>query len=634
MNNQTASTRFFQSLIIVVYLAGSLFVRPVSAQETSTTNRGVEKVSADKDSKISFYDKSRALIVVNSEYSFWPKLKGAESDAPEVEKILREHGFEVEVERNLTSATMKPRIEQFLKRYGQDNPNTRLLIYYAGHGATEETSEGKVGYILPVDTPNQQKNPTEFRQTALEMGEIANIKLQAKHTFFVFDSCFSGALVSGMRSAETLPASIEVPLSKSVKVFMTSGSENQAVPDESYFRRKFVEALQGEADFNCDGYVTGQELSMFISALMADRNKFSLSSQTPQFNRQPQAEGDIVFKVIKTRERCAEKPADITTAQCVAAYEEVDKNNQQHLKNFVSKYSTCYLASSATARIKELEAGGATLTRLSEKPFEFTAFGGEKSSRNSVEVDLGDGVKLRLVEIPAGKFKMGSELMAEEGPVREVAVPKFFLAAFEVSVEQWLAVVKMPKQEILLSIQDINPKDKEMPVVNITWDEAEEFCRRLSKATGRQFALPTEAQWEYAARAAAPTTFFSGERISPTDANFDATLPSNYNNAAGQRRDGPASVTSFKFANKLGLFNMHGNVREWVLDSWKVDYRDSPTDGSAYRGVNPLNKTEPKVVRGGSFLSAAPLLRPSYRSHAPRQTRAADIGFRVVMLAQ
>ncbi|MDQ3180086.1 MAG: caspase family protein [Acidobacteriota bacterium] len=246
--------------------------------------------------QVKLYDASYALVVGASDYDKgWNKLGGVKGDIAAVKAILVKHGFEVEEFLNPTSENFLQRINQFVNKYGFGE-NNRLLIYFAGHGYTETGRDGrKFGYIVPVDAPDPTKNLIGFGQKALTMDEIETVarRIRSKHALFVFDSCFSGSLVS--RSKTVVPPIISYLSAQPVRQFITSGADNQEVPDESVFRQMFVRGLEGDADANKDGYITGTELAIHLQEKVI---YYRGDLQTPQYGkiRDPKLDkGDFIF---------------------------------------------------------------------------------------------------------------------------------------------------------------------------------------------------------------------------------------------------------------------------------------------------------------------------------------------------
>ena len=253
--------------------------------------------------------------------------------------------------------------------------------------------------------------------------------------------------------------------------------------------------------------------------------------------------------------------------------------------------------------------------------------------------DLGGGVFLDLVLIPPGKFLMGSppdELEREdsEGPQHEVTIAEpFLMGQCPVTQAQWAKVAKM--KQVKRSIEQ-NPFDFEgadLPVETVSWLDAEEFCLRLSVHTKRTYRLPSEAEWEYACRAGTTTAFHFGETIDAELANYDAKgdvdqdWVGNYGRGIlGEYREKTTPVKTFP-ANSFGLYDMHGNVWEWCLDSWHENYEGAPIDGSARDASNDSGS---KILRGGSWFLFPRYCRSACRSRNSADSRSLDSGFRVV----
>ena len=253
---------------------------------------------------------------------------------------------------------------------------------------------------------------------------------------------------------------------------------------------------------------------------------------------------------------------------------------------------------------------------------------------------LGEGIALDMVFIPSGEFQMGSpksELRRQEreGPQRQVSIEAFFMGKYPVTQAQWKVVAALPQVNRELKPEPSNFKGNNCPVEKVSWDEAVEFCDRLSTFTEREYRLPTEAEWEYACRAGTTTPFHYGETITTDLANYRGqdweyegkTYPGNYGPGPyGIFRKSTTDVGSFP-ANAFGLYDMHGNVWEWCLDHWHENYEGAPKDGSAWleNGDNSY-----RLLRGGSWGSVPELCRSAYRGRNLPGLQISDIGFRVV----
>ncbi|MBD2613135.1 formylglycine-generating enzyme family protein [Nostoc punctiforme FACHB-252] len=236
---------------------------------------------------------------------------------------------------------------------------------------------------------------------------------------------------------------------------------------------------------------------------------------------------------------------------------------------------------------------------------------------------LGNGVTLEMVQIPGGTFKMGSPeeevgRNEDESPQHQVTVPGFFMGRYEVTQAQYQAII------------GTNPavfKGEKLPVETVSWNDAVEFCQKLSQKTGRTYRLPSEAEWEYACRAGTTTPFSFGETITPDLVNYDGT--STYASAPkGQNRQKTTPVGSFP-PNPFGLYDMHGNVWELCQDHYHDNYNGAPTDGRAWVSDN----TNFRLLRGGCWGDYPKICRSASRYNYGREERAyvpQVIGFRVV----
>ena len=259
--------------------------------------------------------------------------------------------------------------------------------------------------------------------------------------------------------------------------------------------------------------------------------------------------------------------------------------------------------------------------------------------------DLGDGVTLDMVKIPGGQFQMGSPEGEEgwteiQGPQHLVTVPEFWMGKCSVTQAQWKAVVGFPKVEQGLNDDLLGFKGGSRPVERVSWYESVEFCKRLSMHTGKEYRLPSEAEWEYACRSRTTTPFHFGETITTDLANYlgeDHRPPWSFmgrktrsgaygSGPKGKYRKQTTPVGSFKVANAFGLYDMHGNVYEWCLDYWHDDYKGAPIDGSAWVTGGDSHF---RIIRGGSWDHGPRSCRSAYRGRLHPDDRFFQFGFRV-----
>jgi formylglycine-generating enzyme required for sulfatase activity len=214
-----------------------------------------------------------------------------------------------------------------------------------------------------------------------------------------------------------------------------------------------------------------------------------------------------------------------------------------------------------------------------------------------------------MVVIPAGSFEMGSNESAYEQPVHRVNVQSFLLGKTEVTQGQWKAVMGSNPSSFSHCGDDC-------PVETVNWDQAQEFARRLSQKTGKAYRLPSEAEWEYAARAGSSTNWSFGDNENQLgDYAWYRTNIRFKTQRVAQKRP-----------NAFGLFDMHGNVEEWVEDCWHDNYNGAPTDGSAW--TTACSSTA-RVLRGGSWVDNAPSLRSANRYRVTPDYRNSGNGLRL-----
>lgn len=219
-----------------------------------------------------------------------------------------------------------------------------------------------------------------------------------------------------------------------------------------------------------------------------------------------------------------------------------------------------------------------------------------------------------MVAIPAGKFVMGSESGAEdEKPVHEVIVNAFSMSRYEITLEQYSVFAA----DTGAALAQFKRDDATRPVVHVSWQDAVAYAQWLGEKTGKLYRLPTEAEWEYAARAGTRTPFYTGDDISGL---------ANCVGCGGEWDDKQtAPVGSFP-SNQFGVFDMHGNVWEWVTDCWTDDYSGRGSDAAAIE----MENCSRRVLRGGSWYNDSDYARSSYRANEVPDYRDEGVGFRVV----
>jgi hypothetical protein len=245
-----------------------------------------------------------------------------------------------------------------------------------------------------------------------------------------------------------------------------------------------------------------------------------------------------------------------------------------------------------------------------------------------------------MVKIPAGTFAMGSEEYDDEKPKHYVKLQEFYLGKYPVTQEQYQAIMGTNPSDF----KD-NPKN---PVENITWNDAQEFCKKLNDKTKKNYRLPSEAEWEYACRAGTQTRYYFGDdqnvlteyawygdnsgdsfldtiKIWDVDPNWQSYYKKLMDN---QCKTHPVGQ---KKPNNWGLYDMHGNVWEWCEDVWHENYENAPKDGSSWNENN--SQVSFRTLRGGSWSIGSRYCRSANRLRFIADVRGTYVGFRLAVSA-
>ena len=619
-------------------------------------------IKNEQGEQAQLYQKSYALLIGVSDYENWPSLPDVKNDIAEVAAVLTEHGFLVKTVMNPRDyAALDQAFRNFIndEHIGQAREN-RLLFYFAGHGATlKRDGQGDMGYLVAAAAPLIRDDRAGFLRNALDMETIAGYakNLAAKHALFIFDSCFAGSIFDMTRG---VPEEITYKAAQPVRQFITSGSKDQTVPAVSIFRPLLVDALRGSGDYDQDGYITGSELGYVLDKRVV---KSSRGQYTPQYGKLNDVnfdEGDFVFQLpqqARPTPAPTPPPTDFSlddvmpeawqdyADKMAAAFAQVREYDAQPRRAAAAKaaawqkFVTAFAADNiydtqdeemrqyAAQRIADLRQPtprpsqegnthptpsqeGNTELPSSEGPGVGSCWESETPGATCAEPTTG----MEFVYVPGGCFQMGSnDGDSDEKPVHEVCLQGFWMGKYEVTQAQWQAVMGRNPSSF---------KGADRPVETVSWNDAQAFLKKLNAAsvgalhvTPLQFRLPSEAEWEYAARAGTQTAYSFGD--DPNQLGKYAWY--GYENNAGKQ----THPVGQKQPNAFGLYDMHGNVWEWVADTWHVNYNGAPTDGSAWSGGSN------RVLRGGSWYRGPRLVRSADRSYSDPAGRGGDFGFRV-----
>jgi len=277
------------SLSLALWIT-ALYITPCSL----AANRGLTIKTAT--GPLDFYNDYHAIVIGVSDYDYWPKIPNAIEDAREVSHKLLSMGYNVKLITDPDSAELNQIFTRIAWDKGKEQ-NRALMIYFAGHGDTVGLADGsRLGYIIPKDCPLYNADPYAFDTKAISMKtlEMLALKIKSRHVLMMFDACFSGSIFGLTRAA---PSEISNKSLLPVRQFITSGDASEQVPDQSVFKVCFLQALDGFADYNQDGYLTGSELGMYLQTNVIQYTQGQQHPQYGKINNPLLDKGDFVFEI-------------------------------------------------------------------------------------------------------------------------------------------------------------------------------------------------------------------------------------------------------------------------------------------------------------------------------------------------
>jgi formylglycine-generating enzyme required for sulfatase activity len=624
-----------------LFILSNVFIQqaatPLLSQDQS---RGLNVKTASNERRV-------ALVIGNSAYAASP-LPNPLNDARDVAAALKELGFETLLGENLKQDEMRRMIGEFGKRIRGGGVG---LFYFAGHGA----QVNGVNYRVPIGASITVEADVRLESIAaddvLAQMEEANNRVN----IVILDACRDNPFRAFRRSQSRGLAVTNAPSGTLIAYATQPG--NTAADGQgrnSPYTASLLRHLR----------TPSLKIEDFFKRVRVSVEDLTNRGQTPW--ESSSLRGDFYF----AGENKSEPPAGVAANAGEQAHWKVieDSADPRDFREFIALYPNGTYAGAARAKLRRLEARPSETTTSPNtniapppkptstvayakvagppKPlvrFDFTTARVDErgkvtrlpgqSAMGFVE-DLGDGVKLEMVEIAGGKFLMGSPASEvwrrDNEKQRVVTVSNFYISKYEVTQRQWKAVMgSLPP-----GMSDLSGdfKGDDLPVVQIWWDEAKEFISRLNEKHSLSdkdgYRLPSEAQWEYAARARTTTPFGFGATITPEVASYNWDYP--YEQVPKSKYvNHPVAVGSFP-ANGFGVFDMHGNVSEWCEDDWHPSYDGAPMDGSAWVGIS--ERASFRVIRGGSWNDFAVDCRSAYRGNYSPIYRVFKLGFRLVRI--
>ncbi len=584
-----------------------------------------------------------ALVIGNSTYRE-AALPEAAAEARGIAAALRDGGFDVVAAENASRADMAQAVAAFA---GKLRPGANAIVFYSGHGVQSRDHNYLVG------TQAQIRSAQDVANAALDLDLVLDPLIVARpaNALVILDASRENPWQDAVAKGAKGLAAIE-PLQNIVVISAAAPGRALAQAGQgNAFTAEWLKALR------TPGLDAAAALSRVRDAVARTTRRAQQvwASGTPGAglvlagaNRSATAIPGAPPVPAGTASRAGTPPAADTDQ--ISAFEltfwETIRNseNPAEYRAYLDAYPNGRFVPLARAReqqFRQREQGGATAPNTAPAPVQLPvppapprspassiaqapaiapspAPAAAQAQRPEPARTLRDcSLCPEMVLIPAGSFEMGSTEMHEfEKPVHQVTIRSpFYLGVREVSFDEWDACVDQGGCSHRPS--DRNLGRGRRPATDLHWDDANAYAAWLSTRTGRKYRLPTEAEWEYAARAGSSTSYPWGREPGKEAANC---LGCN-----DQPRRQTIETGQFP-PNAFGLYDMAGNAAEWVADCWSENYRSTPRDGSAY--VAPACRE--RVLRGGSFNNDPRYLRSAARFKYEHDVRYYANGFRVL----
>ena len=556
-----------------------------------------------------------ALVIGNGAYRGGEiaELANPGNDARAVAGKLRGLGFAVVQGLDLDEDAFWAKVEEFAAR---TKGAEAALLFYAGHGVQVDGEN----YLIPVDAGSLESK-ADLRRATLKLDDVLEMMGGEKNLVFL-DACRNNPLGRGLRSRGNGQGMAAVSVESLGREFLIAyaAAKGQTAADGEGGNSPYTQALLkhlGTPGVSVDDMLT--KVTREVAALTGRKQiPWKNSSLEELFYFAPGVVGPITDPVGGgvSGGPVGGGGCDVELLKLSWAAAK-DSGDEETVKAFITDHESCRGAGALVAAARNL------LEELEQGP---TLKAGDRF-RDCAECP-------QMVVIPAGSFMMGSPESEEgrndyEGPEHRVEIREpFAVGAYEVTRDEYGTFVEetghaggpgcyvwtgseWKEQE---GVGWRNPGYSQTgrnPVACVNWEDARAYVEWLSRKTGERYRLLSEAEWEYAARAGTRTRYSFGDDITPNDANY-----------GNIRKTQPAG--SYR-ANGYGLYDMHGNVYEWVEDCWNGSYRGAPTDGKAWESGDCSRR----VLRGGSWYSFPRNLRSANRSWDDTGYRGSNDGFRV-----
>jgi formylglycine-generating enzyme required for sulfatase activity len=528
------------------------------------------------------------LVIGNGAYPLSP-VNTAIADAKAVTALLIDGGFDVVYAEDARRVD----IEAAIKRFGQKlEGGDTALVYFAGHAVQSQDRN----FLVPVDATIT--TDADVRSQAVDVDLILDALIvdRPKGAAVVLDAARKNPWQQRISARTTGLANVS-PIHGITQAY--SSAPGQTVDDQtgtqSVFAGEFLRAAR----------VSGRT---FKEAFRLTRTAVAKASHNKQVPWETSVDtADFVITVHGGEPTSVASRAIVVSPSSdplEKAFWETIKNTDSaaNFQAYLDAYPNGTFASAARERLQTVLMGSPS------KPPVTTDVPGSpiQDCPECPEVVL----------IPPGKFTMGSIEVPFEGPVHEVSIQKpFYIGRYEVTFDEWDACVA--DKGCTYRPDDRGLGRGRRPVTNVDWNDAKGYLAWLSRKTGKTYRLPTESEWEYAARASVTSAYSWGRVFEKDRANCSGCTTQPHNSTI--------EVGSFK-PNGFGIYDMAGNAAEWVEDCWSEGYRGAPGDGSA----SPKTSCPERVLRGGAFNNDPKYVRSAARFKYDYDVRYPSNGFRVL----
>ncbi len=592
-----------------------------------------------------------ALVIGNGAYQKpVPTLDNPVNDANDMAKVLRNLGFEVILKHNLSNRAMTEAIQSFGDRLAQKRGVG--LFYFSGHGLQ---AKGR-NFLVPVDA--KIKKAADIPWEALDANRLLAQMEEANNgvNIVILDACRDNPYQSIKSLNKKGLAEMKSPTGSLIAYATAPDTPSYGDTSQrnSIYTKYLLDALRDMSHLSVLDMLT-EVTQKVVAKTKGVQVPWKSDSLTQRFcfstcgtSSQPQP-----IDVSKKLRTCQKhfQAYRLTTGRggnALDCYSEVlkkDPNNAKALKGLEEieeKYLTWikyavrrgkrqkalqYMAAfrkvnPESPKLRPFEYLLETSPVVTRKPTPQPVAG--KVFRDSLQ---NGGLGPKMVWIAGGSFRMGDSY---EKPVHRVSIKRFAMGQYEVTFAEYDKFAQATGRE--------KPSDRgwgrgNRPVINVSWHDATAYAKWLSQQTGKEYRLPSEAEWEYAARAGTKTARYWGN-----DAD-DACRYANVHDKTSKKENGfswthhnctdgyakTAPVGHFK-PNAFGLYDMLGNAWEWCADSWHGSYKGAPTDGQVWRGGDESYR----VLRGGSWINRPRIARTAFRFWYVSVVRVGNFGFRVV----